>query len=51
MDQEIQEEIVTPTALKNPLFIRLSRGGLRGVQVLSLAECRNLSDAGVMKLN
>ena len=35
---------------QNPAFIHLSRGGLRGLKVLSVAECRNLSDIGLAKL-
>ena len=36
---------------KSEVFKHLSRGGLRGLTVLSLAECRNLSDVGLAKLN
>lgn len=43
-ENEITEE------KQNPAFIHLSRGGLRGLQVLSVAECRNLSDVGMAKL-
>ena len=35
---------------QNPAFIHLSRGGLRGLKILSVAECRNLSDTGLAKL-
>jgi hypothetical protein len=30
--------------------LHLSRGGLRGLQVLSLAECKNFSEDGLKKL-
>jgi hypothetical protein len=32
---------------KNQIFLNLSRGGLRGLKVLSLGECRNISDIGI----
>ena len=49
--EEIEEitEYLKPTDQR--IFQRISRGGLRGLQVLSLAECRNLSDAGIAKLS
>ena len=43
-------EIVEETYTDERVFHHLSRGGLRGLQVLSLAECRNLSDQGLAKL-
>lgn len=49
--EEIEEisEYLKPTDQR--IFQRISRGGLRGLQVLSLAECRNLSDVGISKLS
>jgi len=53
-DTDIKEEAPTPQPFIKPtekrIFKHISRGGLRGLQVLSLAECRNLSDSGIVKL-
>ena len=42
-------EFVSPTEERT--FQHLARGGLRGLKVLSLSECRNLSDVGIAKLS
>jgi len=34
----------------NKVFAHVAGGGLRGLRVLSLAECRNFSDVGIEKL-
>jgi hypothetical protein len=35
---------------KNKAMLSLSRGGLRGLRVLSLSECRSISDGGLSKI-
>lgn len=45
--EDIEEE---SCSLNSRVFKHLSRGGLRGLQVLSLSECRNLSDKGLADL-
>ena len=35
---------------EDPMFQHLARAGLRGLKVLSLAECRNITNDGVAKL-
>lgn len=51
-DSEIFEEQTHyyDNFLKNRILQTVSRCGLRGLQVLSLSECRNFSDAGLEKL-
>ena len=48
VDSEIVE-YVKPTQQR--VFKKICNGGLRGLQILSLAECRNLSDVGLAKLS
>ena len=34
----------------NSAYLHLSRGGLRGLQHLSMTECRNITDTGIAKI-
>ena len=47
---EVDKSVEKPE-VKSLVFQHLAGGGLRGLQVLSLAECRNLSDQGLQKLS
>lgn len=48
---EIQEEVSLLQPVDAKLFQTVARSGLRGLKVLSLAECRNFSDAGIESLS
>lgn len=48
---DIIEEFKVGSNSNSEVFKHLARGGLRGLTVLSLAECRNLSDVGLAKLS
>ena len=53
VDEEIKEEktdVFGQVKEREQALKHISRGGLRGLQVLSLSECRNVTDMGMRKL-